>query len=503
MYHVLVVDDEKIGRDGISFLLKKSSYDFHIAEAQNGKVALEYIKNHPIDFLFTDIKMPFMDGIELIKNIKEMNYKIKTIILSGYNDFDYAKNAIKMGVSEYLLKPIDPHEFSLSLDTIIQEYENEKQLVLDSIYHTSLLKEHILTSLINGSPLDLIERKLGNKSINEYLKPYKRMMLLEFSDNFLGENLDIVEQLNKIIMIDYDYLNLNLQQSVLLFTCNDETQLAFIANQIILNISLTYKCRCYIGMSQEIHDLAKLQQIETNLDDLLDRRYLNPKKQFYKIENTTYENINTKTIEELIISMDEDLKIKDMTSLHNHFLTLQQIYITNDTLSIYYLKFLLSPLIQSFHNILSKSSSINIDCKLTCLYQSDKINETMNILFELIQETENIYAKQEVFIHKEIEAVKKYIYTHYNLDLSVDQLSDYVCLTPSYLSHIFKKETGENLSKFIKRVRMEKAKDMLENSYEKIVTVAVAVGYQNVSYFCQSFREYFGVSPQKFRSQGE
>ena len=82
-------------------------------------------------------------------------------------------------------------------------------------------------------------------------------------------------------------------------------------------------------------------------------------------------------------------------------------------------------------------------------------------------------------------------------------MAECVCLTPSYLSHIFKKETGENLGKFIKRVRMEKAKDLLENSYEKIVAISVAVGYQNVSYFCQSFREYYGISPQKYRSQGE
>ena len=112
-------------------------------------------------------------------------------------------------------------------------------------------------------------------------------------------------------------------------------------------------------------------------------------------------------------------------------------------------------------------------------------------------------SKDSRYIHKEVESVKKYIYNNYHLDLSVDQLAEYVCLAPSYLSHIFKKETGENLGKFIKRVRMEKAKDLLENSYEKIVAISVAVGYQNVSYFCQSFREYYGISPQKYRSQGE
>ena len=86
-----------------------------------------------------------------------------------------------------------------------------------------------------------------------------------------------------------------------------------------------------------------------------------------------------------------------------------------------------------------------------------------------------------------------------NLELSVEMLAEKVYMAPSYLSHIFKKETGLNLSRFIKNYRMEMAKKKLETTHEKIVTISYSVGYQNVSYFCQNFREYFGVTPQKFR----
>lgn len=108
-----------------------------------------------------------------------------------------------------------------------------------------------------------------------------------------------------------------------------------------------------------------------------------------------------------------------------------------------------------------------------------------------------------LLVHKEIETIKKYIYENYDKDIGVEVLAAQVCFAPSYLSYIFKKETGQNLSKFIKSYRMIKAKEMLETTYEKIVNVSYAVGYRNVSYFCQSFREYFGVSPQKFRNEGE
>ncbi len=106
-------------------------------------------------------------------------------------------------------------------------------------------------------------------------------------------------------------------------------------------------------------------------------------------------------------------------------------------------------------------------------------------------------------VHKEIESVKKFILENYEKDLSVDTLASNVCLAPSYLSYVFKKETGQNISKYIKACRMNKAKDLLENSYDKIVNISYAVGYRNVSYFCQSFREYFGISPQKYRNEGE
>lgn len=103
--------------------------------------------------------------------------------------------------------------------------------------------------------------------------------------------------------------------------------------------------------------------------------------------------------------------------------------------------------------------------------------------------------------HREVEAVKKYIYDHYGENLSVDTLAQSVYLSAGYLSHVFKKETGQSISRFIRAYRMEKATEMLENTYCKIAEISSAVGYTSVSYFCQSFRECFGVSPQKYRNR--
>lgn len=136
------------------------------------------------------------------------------------------------------------------------------------------------------------------------------------------------------------------------------------------------------------------------------------------------------------------------------------------------------------------------------IYLTNTFEDIKVIMSENIDKLESIFGRNPQMIHREIEDIKQYIYDNFDKDLSVNDLADKVYMAPSYLSFVFKNETGQNLSKFIKAYRMEKAKEMLETTHKKVVTVSNEVGYENVSYFCQSFREYFGVSPQKFRDQG-
>ena len=136
------------------------------------------------------------------------------------------------------------------------------------------------------------------------------------------------------------------------------------------------------------------------------------------------------------------------------------------------------------------------------LYYAKDYKQVIAIVDENIKQLEKAVSYNPQMLHREIESIKQYIYENYDKELSVEQLAEQVYLAPSYLSHVFKKEMGQNLSKFIKSYRMEKAREMLETTHKKIVTISYDVGYSNVSYFCQSFREYYGVSPQKFRNQG-
>lgn len=111
MIHILIVDDEKIEREGLKYLLSMDEGQRKVFEASNGKQALQILRTEEIQLLLTDIKMPHMDGLELSRKAKEEKPDLQVVIFSGYSDFSFAQEAIRYGVTEYILKPVDPDDF--------------------------------------------------------------------------------------------------------------------------------------------------------------------------------------------------------------------------------------------------------------------------------------------------------------------------------------------------------------------------------------------------------
>lgn len=205
----------------------------------------------------------------------------------------------------------------------------------------------------------------------------------------------------------------------------------------------------------------------------------------------------------LMKQMKQDIKMKDVTFLRIHFDALCKKYRSQSNFSHIYIKFVFSNLLKDFYDALPGANEDEFASQIDKLYTSEDFNCIMDIVNHNIDILEKSFISNPLTMHREIETVKEYIHNHYSEELGAQQLADMVYLAPSYLSSLFKKETGQNLSKYIKQYRMEKAKELLTDTNMKIVNISEKTGYPNVSYFCQSFREYFGVSPQKFRDKGE
>lgn len=205
----------------------------------------------------------------------------------------------------------------------------------------------------------------------------------------------------------------------------------------------------------------------------------------------------TEDLEQVIKGLQEGLICKDIVKLKHYLYEL--CHRLDDSFSPHYMKFILSPLLRELCRFLENEAAFNVKRMVINFYGAQEICAMMEIIERGCKEAILLFERQKGFVHKEIDAVIRYILCHYQQDISVDQLAHIACRTPSYLSSVFKKETGENLASYIRQVRMEKARELLDGSHEKIIDIARQVGYQSVSYFCQIFRETYGISPKKYR----
>ena len=169
------------------------------------------------------------------------------------------------------------------------------------------------------------------------------------------------------------------------------------------------------------------------------------------------------------------------------------------------IKFMFSNLLKEIYDNLERKDERELDREIDALYHSSNMVGVIQAVRMGIDRLETVFrADGGVAKRREVEQIKQYIRENYSdSGMGVDQLAREVGMTPNYLSSIFKKNAGENLSRYLKGFRMERAREMLENTNEKIGIICEKCGFVNVSYFCQSFREYFGISPQKYRDQGE
>ena len=168
MYQILVVDDERIERNGIKMLLRHMQLPCEIAEAANGRDALEYLKEHPADVLLTDVKMPFMDGIQLIEECKkdDRNEDMKCVIFSGCSEFDYARKAVRLGVSDYILKPVDPSEFKETITRVIQELEAERAEKNMKKKGTKIIVNFLIRGIIGFAIIFFVNEFLDGQGIS-------------------------------------------------------------------------------------------------------------------------------------------------------------------------------------------------------------------------------------------------------------------------------------------------------------------------------------------------
>ncbi|MEK4443482.1 response regulator transcription factor [Niallia sp. FSL K6-0077] len=506
MYRILIADDEKDERSVIRFLLDKFQFQLDIVEAANGKDAIHLLEKESIDILFTDVKMPFVNGIDLAKVAKSINPNIQLIFFSGHDDFDFVKNALSLQAVDYILKPVNPNELKQTIASVIKNMEQRNQELKKEKSNIAFLKNHLLYRLLNGTSIDALKNEYPFIDM-DYLYAYTRMILMQFEEPFFDKLLKeetslLFAQIKQCMEgLSFDYLHLNPYQLLLLIKKPIEhTEIRLIAKNIHQQIHSALGIHGYFSISEEVEAPEKIPERFKQIEYYLEDRFFYKDNYLYPIECGKFEQEEyLEQDENLLLSIQNAIQYVDTFSFRLSLDALFQKYQSKKQISHIYVRYLFSRLLQILCNALPEYKETILNKKISAIYKCTHFSEIEQIIEEVKRSVLSFLEKKEKSPKHVIHIVMQYIHEHYAEDLSLNILADKVYLSPRYLSDVFIQETGSGINKYIKQVRMDAAKNLLIHTNMKINDICKQVGYQNISYFVRTFRESFGLSPEKFR----
>lgn len=524
VYKVFFVEDEVVTREGIRDNVDWQANGFEFCgEAPDGEMALPLLRTTQPDVLITDIKMPFMDGLQLCKIVRERTPWVKIIILSGHDEFEYAKEAIKLGVTEYLLKPVTVQDLHLTLRKVAAQLdqerkaqENLKQLQEQVEENQAILRERLLLKLVVGavSSTEAIEKGqlLGLDLVaRSYLVVILKTELNDRSDHFdYAEYQQVQELISGSVENNPDIflLKKDWQELVLVMKGNTpeylEEEKDLVTDQLQQVLQGT-RYQLTIGVGTQKNRIADIYHsfIEAlvsiqNAADARNARAHNPvdKAELLKIDKSAVEHYLRRGVKsDFAEFFDGYIRPLGETALKSYLI---KNYIFVDVI-VATAKLVkewggdidqVVPALNSIETILANMKTIE-----------NLREQAAKILFSALAfrdaQTKNQHAQL-------IRQARDYIDGHYmNPDLSLNELAAQVNLSPSHLSVVFAQETVQTFKDYLTEVRLQKAKELLRVTAFKSTYIACLVGYNDPHYFSFVFKKNTGYSPTEFRAQAD
>lgn len=503
MLKILLVDDEIQEREGVRFLIDKYGFPLETAEAVNGKAALEYVKSHGVDILFTDVKMPYMDGLELAKAVNEYDKNIVIIIFSAYSEFSYAKRACAANAVNYLLKPIEVEEFVSVMREVIALCCERKCWEEQKVVLQQADKKLLLYRMITGrdSSGEILERLKGYGISLEH----KFMVFISIetgSSYFENKQEEFAGILKKSVTVQYEYINLYPNQTYLLLFSGSRLEESCVERSVK---------KIYWGMTAYGNEMVSIivgerfqggDRIGSSIQEIEDAR----ENTFSYFSGILYSStVNRKDegkveeavqIKEGILRSIEDKNlaaVKEQITVYLERLGMEK------ASSAFYTKYILLDIVKALYEKFGIYNQNVIFSTTEEIMKCDYLQEIKGVLKRVMGEIEKADLDKAPDGSSTVNELRKIIHNEYMFDLSLDGLAERVCLTPAYVSYIFKQETGHNLVKYMTDFRMKKAKELLEQGTMKIVDIGKACGYQNQPYFNRLFKNNFGQTPKQYR----
>lgn len=529
MIKVVIADDEKRFREYMERVLDWEALDFKICGiASNGEQVLELLENVRPDIALLDINMPKMDGLVLTEKLKDISPDTYVVFITGYSEFEYARKAVKLGVSEYLLKPFSKEELSKVMlklkENILKKKEDEKQ----NVSSRRIIREEMLNRLVRLESEDMEEiqeyraklEQLGcnldapfyTVSMIEMDKAEGREILKEDRQLWLFGIWNILEELgdnagkSQIVFQNYE------NRLISIWQCESREQIEKIPELMEQLCDLVYRLlgiSVTIGVGVECSEFAGIPESCRKAFVSLQNKFIlgnrrvilysklaeeNQKADFYRLDLNEELLINLRRNDRQ--KVEENLALVEAEMIENHY---SMDYANAAIMGI--LSICLSYIVEmkgNIQEILGKQFSPYQELK-----QKESMSECFEWLAEVFGATVDYFKRpRSKRADQIIGDVEKYIQEHYSdFELTVEDISEAVFLDISYIRKIFSKYKGYTIQEYITAVRMRAAKEKLEQQNCSISEIAEQCGYLDAGYFSKCFKKYYHVSPRQYLNQ--
>lgn len=527
LYSVLLVDDEE---EVIQIIRKKIDWESMgfqvVGYAHNGVEALELAEEYQPDVVLTDIKMPYMDGLALSRKLKEVYRTIKIIIFSGFDEFEYAKEAIKLEVEEYLLKPVNAMELKEVFQRIRENLDRERDEKrnihkLQEYYMESLplLQENFFGSLIEGRvPNDQIERFLVNYQI-QLKGPYYIVTILHVSCTEMPQDMNnpvlltmSVKKLAEEQLVErYKSRALMYLGDVVLISQLESTDEVVAYTDAMDEFCRTAKAVCgarvTAGVGQICEEVQELKVSYQGARNAVSYRALYGNTRAINIaEIDPQEHSASPWEDQAIHEIIKKIKLGDKEALEQGILRCRQRFLER-SISLHKYRIFVIELIAEITRF-GNNNHINTEEVFrdyndiySMAFQSESPEELWGWLLEISGKMQELVSTErqnttKSFVTRAMEYVRE---SYADQNISIETVCKNLGVSAAYFSTVFKKETGKTFIGYLTDYRMEQAVELLMTTNDKTYIIAEKVGYGDPNYFSYVFKKKYGMSPSKYR----
>ncbi|WP_019909008.1 response regulator transcription factor [Paenibacillus sp. HW567] len=514
MLNLMIVDDEELIRKDIKSKITRISHPAisSIIMAANGLEAKQAIQNYKPEIIISDIRMPGMDGISLIRECSKTNPMIKFIVLSGHDDYRYVREAFKYGIVDYLLKPVRLSELELQLNKAILQhnYAAESATTASGNTLTDEIRAKLIATL-HGDDLTKMTTGLSGYESLEAKWSIFRFLYEKHHAGHIPNTERIQVMLEDLLMANMEdkaircvTLNADRDGGTIAINYNENVmidELMLLLRKLVDHLAVVCSTRVMAALSSA-YTCSNINDANIETGRILSYRILYEGSFVLTAKAMNDKRIQLPLNDIEIERLSENLRTLNIEKSKEEiadWFTSRRLQ-TIDTASIRQMYLMILTEMHRWH--CDKLPSENI-CRDDDFNRHHSLLEIQMHLFKQLDSINRAYSQPGVRSKSAISLVKQYIEEHPLGEVTLAEVSNLVSMNYTYFSTWFKMEVGLTFSAYIMKQRMEKAKRLLEEPATRIREVAVRVGYENMYHFSRAFKNYTGLSPKEYRKSAE